>query len=284
MNIGSLPKNRPLASIIILTCNQLKYTQQCVQSLLENTPRVFELIFVDNASRDGTVDFLRSLAGAKVIVNQLNKGYAAGCNQGLAVASGDILVLLNNDTIVTKDWLTGLLFHAWQDDSVGLLGPLSNYGAFSQGISVRLTSLREIHSFARNLRRQNFGRCLKSNFVSGMCMFIRREVVERIGGLDERFGYGNFEDDDFCLRAVLAGFKIYIALDVFIYHYGSRTFAGEKLDYSFLLAQNWILYKEKWGLPADFPPAERHTFMLLDKRQFSQANHFIPVKQDTGYI
>lgn len=251
-------KTSYLTSIIIVTRNQLPYTRQCLQSLREHTPQKIELIIVDNGSTDGTVEFLRSLPGARIIANQSNRGYAAGCNQGLAAAAGDFLVLLNNDTIVTEDWLAGLLFHARQGNSVGLVGPLSNYVAGSQRIPVGFSSLAEIHSFARELRRQNFGRRRETGFISGMCMLIRREVVKHIGGLDERFGCGNFEDDDFCLRAALAGFKLYIALDVFIYHHGSRTFVGEKLDYPALLSRNWALYKEKWGLPADFSPAERH--------------------------
>jgi len=253
------PKGMKMISIILVTRNQLPYTRQCLQSLREHTPQEIELIVVDNGSMDGTVEFLHSQAGVRVIANRSNRGYAAGCNQGLAVAGGDFLVLLNNDTIVTADWLAGLLFHVRQDKSVGLAGPLANSVAGSQRVPVEFSSLAQLNFFARQLRRLNFGRRRETGFISGMCMLVRREVVERIGGLDERFGYGSFEDDDFCVRAALAGYKLCIAQDVFIYHYGGRTFAGEGLDYPALLSRNWALYKEKWGLPAGFPPAQRHT-------------------------
>jgi hypothetical protein len=85
--------------------------------------------------------------------------------------------------------------------------------------------------------------------VIGFCMLIRRAVVEAIGGLDEIFGKGNFEDNDFCLRARLKGFEVRIAKDVFIHHQGSLTFSSEKIDYSRAMKRNWELFKAKWGLP-----------------------------------
>lgn len=269
-------KTRPLTSIVILTRNQLEFTRQCVQSLLEHTRPPAELIFVDNGSSDGTVHFLRSLTGATVIVNSFNRGYAAACNQGLAAAKGDFLVLLNNDAVVTKDWLEGLAWHAFQAGPVGLVGPLSNYVGPLQQVSVKFSSLAEMHCFANRLRREKTGLFSESNFISGMCMFIKREVVERIGGLDERFKYGNFEDDDFCLRSALAGFKIRVALDVFVYHYGSRTFAGEKMNYRTQLSENWALFRKKWGLPPDFPSRQRHESLLPYGRSFNPAEHYVP--------
>ncbi|MCZ7626168.1 MAG: hypothetical protein M5R38_10545 [Candidatus Methylomirabilis sp.] len=77
--------------------------------------------------------------------------------------------------------------------------------------------------------------------------------MARIGGLDERFGSGNFEDDDLCIRAFQVGFRARIALDVFIHHAGSQTFKAAKIDYRQSLMRNWKLFKRKWGIPADSP-------------------------------
>jgi GT2 family glycosyltransferase len=84
-------------------------------------------------------------------------------------------------------------------------------------------------------------------------LLTRREVIARIGGLDERFGSGNFEDDDFCIRAAQVGFRARIALDVFIHHTGGQTFKAAKIDYRESLLRNWELFKAKWGIPADTP-------------------------------
>jgi glycosyltransferase involved in cell wall biosynthesis len=97
----------PLTSIIILTCNQLEYTKKCLESILQNTDGPYELIIVDNGSTDGTVEFLESEISKKgedvrikIIKNNANKGFAGGNNQGMAVASGDYILLMNNDVVV----------------------------------------------------------------------------------------------------------------------------------------------------------------------------------------
>src|SRR5581483_6415991 len=115
--------------IIVLTYNQLEYTRLCVDSLLRHTPQPFELIFVDNASSDGTVDFLRTIPNSKLVSNHENLGFAGGNNQGLAIAEGDFVVLLNNDAIVTPGWLDALLRPLERDPRLGFAGPRSNYVA-----------------------------------------------------------------------------------------------------------------------------------------------------------
>jgi GT2 family glycosyltransferase len=84
--------------------------------------------------------------------------------------------------------------------------------------------------------------------------------VARIGGLDERFGSGNFEDDDFCIRAFQAGYRARIAVDAFIHHTGSQTFRAAKIDYRGSLMRNWGLFKAKWGIPADAPYEQGYHF------------------------
>ena len=109
------PDGSELASIIVLCCNQLDYTRQCLESVLQHTRPPYELLLIDNASTDATPDYLDELRRrpgperVEVIRNDKNLGFAAGCNQGLAAALGEYLVLLNNDTIVTQDWLSGLI-------------------------------------------------------------------------------------------------------------------------------------------------------------------------------
>ena len=248
-------KNPRAVSIVILAINQLEHTRKCMASLFAHTRAPFEVIFVDNASTDGTAEFLASLRARhpnfKVITNRKNLGFAAGNNQGLAVAKGEILVLLNNDTIVTPGWIEGMTAVLDADASAGLVGPVSNRVSGPQQIQTNYADDGARLEFATNWREQNAGQTQTVTRLVGFCLLFKRAVLDAIGGLDERFGSGNFEDDDFCLRAKFAGFGSRIARDVFIHHVGSQTFRGAKVDYRQAMLRNWNLFRTKWNLPAD---------------------------------
>src|SRR5204863_8335967 len=108
----------------------LLFTRLCIESILATTRGVaFELLVIDNASADGTVEYLRQLSSrrpeVRVIFNDRNRGFAAATNQGLVAARGEVLVLLNNDTIPPGPWLARITKHL-DDRSIGLLGPVTN--------------------------------------------------------------------------------------------------------------------------------------------------------------
>lgn len=244
------PAPAPLASIIILALNQLEHTKKCVESLVAFTRDPFELILVDNGSTDGTAEYfakLRTLHGnIKVVTNRGNRGFAGGNNQALAIAQGEVLVLLNNDTIVTPGWLEGLTAPLLADKSTGLTGPVSNRVSGPQQIPTNYTDDEAMLQFARTWSVQNAGQTQPANRLVGFCLAFRRDVLDAIGGLDEKFGSGNFEDDDFCLRAKFAGFGNCIARSVFIHHTGSQTFKGAKIDYREAMLRNWNYFISKW--------------------------------------
>jgi GT2 family glycosyltransferase/FMN phosphatase YigB (HAD superfamily)/predicted Zn-dependent protease len=249
------PQPAPLASVIVLAHNQLEHTRKCVESLLAHIRAPSEIIFVDNASTDGTAEFLAGLRerhpNFKVITNRKNLGFAADNNQGLAIAKGEILVLLNNDTLVTPGWIEGMAAVLDADAAVGLVGPVSNRVSGPQQIPTNYTSDAAMFDFAKSWREQNQGQSQTVTRLVGFCLLFKRAVLDAIGGLDERFGSGNFEDDDFCLRAKFAGFGSRIARGVFVHHTGSQTFRGAKIDYRQAMLRNWDLFRAKWKLPAD---------------------------------
>lgn len=248
------PERHPLVSIVILTFNQLDYTMECLAALELHTPEPHEVILVDNGSRDDTVQWFESQAAAKpnyrLINNGENRGFAAGCNQGMAVARGDYLLLLNNDVVVTPEWLTGLLECHRADPLTGIVGPLTNNASGIQGLgNIESGGIERLDSFARTFRvRHRFQRVASRRLV-GFCMLFFRTLYQEIGGLDERFGTGNFEDDDFCLRAAIAGYRNLIAGDVYVHHHGSVSFKGANVDYRTVLTGNWSLFREKWSRP-----------------------------------
>lgn len=286
-NLHSPPPVTSLTSIVILTLNKLEVTRLCLDSVFRHS-RGFEVIVVDNGSTDGTVAYLQALAAVhpnlKLVLNRINRGFAAGCNQGIAVAGGDYVLLLNNDTVVSDGWLDGLLAVAAQN-GVGLVGPRTNSIIGPQiventGYDAR--TLEGFDSYAQTWRETHRGQAWDTSRVIGFCMLIARDVIERIGGLDTNFGTGNFEDDDYCLRAMLAGFKIRIANEVFIHHFGSVTFRDQQINYSDLMAKNWGLFKSKWGIPATRRPEEGYQAVELLKVQFDSALHAVPIFASQG--
>jgi len=244
----------PLVSIIMLSLNQVEWTKRSLESVKTYTDLPYEIIVVDNGSEKETLqhllDFARTEDRIRIISNSENRGFAAGNNQGLTIARGDYFLLLNNDTLVTPGWLRGLLDVFQRFPNTGIAGPMSNCVAGLQLIpSARYRDSEEMEAFAAYWRYMYRRQTILVESVIGFCMLIRRAVVEAIGGLDEIFGKGNFEDNDFCLRARLKGFEVRIAKDVFIHHQGSLTFSSEKIDYSRAMKRNWELFKAKWGLP-----------------------------------
>ena len=131
---------------------------------------------------------------------------------------------------------------------IGLVGPMSNYAAPPQLVEgVPYGDLDEMHAFARRWRDEHRGRWLRVPKLSGFCLLMKRAVYEKIGGLDERFGLGLFDDDDLAERARRAGFELAVARDLFVHHFGSRTFAGNGIDAEKLLDENARRFAAKWG-------------------------------------
>ncbi|MFO0899240.1 MAG: glycosyltransferase [Pirellulales bacterium] len=235
----------PLTSIVIVTWNELHYTRQCVESIIEFTDEPYELIFVDNGSGDGTADYLQGIPDARLIRNSTNRGFPAAVNQGIGVARGRQIVLLNNDCIVTTGWLRRMLDALSSDGRIGLVGPCTNYTAGRQCVGIGYDSLSDLDGFAWQRAQLHASLRLECSPLCGFCLLIRRTVLETIGGLDERFGLGTCDDDDFCVRAERAGYRLVAACDAYVHHFGSKTFLGAGIDVSALYERNKRLLIEK---------------------------------------
>ncbi len=242
--------DRGLTSIIVVTWDQLPYTQLCLDSIRDCTRLPHEIIVVDNGSTDGTVQWLAGQPGIQVIRNAENRGFAAAANQGLRAARGANLLLLNNDTVVTSGWLRRLLEHLHASDDVGLVGPTTNFASGEQQIRITYESLSEVDGFAWDLGRKERGRSSPTDRLVGFCLLMKRAVVERIGLLDEQFEVGCFEDDDICRRAAAAGYRLLICRDAFVHHFGGRTFIGHQLPMGRILEENRQRFLSKWQEPA----------------------------------
>ncbi|MHB9093104.1 MAG: glycosyltransferase family 2 protein [Eubacteriales bacterium] len=236
-----------LTSIIILTFNELRFTKVCLEYIRRYTSEPYELVVVDNASTDGTVEYLRGQKDIKLVINDKNNGFAKGCNQGIEIAAGDYILLLNNDTAVSPGWLGNMIVCLESDQSIGIVGPRSNYVKEPQRLKVEYTTMDQIVSFSTQFNKvSDPSKWFELEMAVGFCMLIKRKVIDVVGLLDEQFGKGFFEDDDYCRRAKEKGFKIMCAGDTFVHHFGSASFIGNKIDYNRLERENWIKYNAKW--------------------------------------
>lgn len=284
-----------LTSIVILARNQLEYTKKCLESIGRCTDVPYELVIVDNGSTDGTAEYLAEFRASrskpdacravKVVRHEANLGYAAGNNSGMAVSEGAYVCIMNNDIVVTPGWLDRLTRLAEYDPRIGIVGPMSNRVSgqqLAQGVSYDQDLLRGLDGFAERWAGESERRYETAPRLVGFCMLVKRAVIERIGGFDDGFGIGNYEDDDFCIRAAVAGFRAVIAKNCFVHHFGSRTFSGERINYEALMAENWEVFKQKWGLPADLPLRAPYEIGRLLAHSFDDALHYIPISPDNS--
>jgi GT2 family glycosyltransferase len=280
----------PRASVIVLTWNALEYIRQCADGLLAHTDPRHELIFVDNGSQQETRDYLTRLAAdheqIQVIFNETNLGFAAGNNVGLAAATGQYVCLLNSDAVVTAGWLERLMRPLEGDPRLGLIGPVTNSITGMQKlepVDYDERTLEGLADFAARRAVEHEGEVGPSLWIVGFCLLMRRELIMRVGGLDEGFGLGNFEDTDFCLRAFLTGYGAAVAVDCFVHHFGSRSFVENNLDYGKMLDEKFEIFRRKWDLAADARETGDFELVRLIHRGFVPGLHFQPLPASPHY-
>lgn len=275
------PDAEPMASIVILTYNQLAHTERCIESLLAHTGVPFELIAIDNASSDGTPAYWRALAAkdprVKAVLNAENRGFAFGCNQGIALSSAPVVVLLNNDTVLTPGWLEGLIRPMLEHPEIAATGPRTNRipGWQQLNFAPYGADLEAMQRFAAWYTQAHARQATVVQRAVGFCLAVRRDALEKIGGLDPRFGRGNFEDDDFCLRLMLAGYRIAIAQESFVHHVGSASFDAGSESYHALLQENYARFTFKWEISPS--PDGSYPAPEILGRPFDALRHTVPL-------
>lgn len=244
----------PRVSIIVPIYNQANYSMEFLSSLIQKTKLDYEIIIIDNASSDNSANLIQEKYPQVIIIrNENNYGFPQAINQGIQVSRGRYILIANNDIVLTQNWLERLIEIAETDSKIGIVGPISNeVSGVQKDKDANYKTIDEMHLYAATVRSKNKNKITHFPRVAFLCTLIKREVINKIGGLDERFSPGNFEDDDFCLRAQLAGFKTVIAYDVFIHHYGSKSFKadGEK-KYIDRLKTNLKIFVDKWNADPD---------------------------------
>jgi GT2 family glycosyltransferase len=231
--------NEPDLSICIVTYRAKDFLRDCLRSLRENTAVDYEVIVVDNGSKDGVDQMLQQeLPGAKFLANDANLGYTFPMNQALRQAEGRCLLQLNPDTLILPQALDKLVEFLDTHPQAGICGPkvLNRDRSLQKpcrrgeptpwavvtyflGLSALFPKSKLFGEYLMNYMDEDQAHLVAG--VSGSCMLIRRAVIDQIGYLDERF-FAYQEDADFCFRARQSGWLVYYAPEAQIVHFGGH--------------------------------------------------------------
>lgn len=245
----------PRVFIIVLTWNGKKDTLACLDSLEHLTYPNFEIIVVDNASNDGASNEIqRKFPNAELIVNSSNLRFAGGNNVGIKRAmelGAEYVLLLNNDTVVEKDFLSKLVGAAVADQAVGIVGPKIYYydnpkTIWYAGGKIEWWKGWVSHIGIREEDEGKYDAIMETDYITGCCLLIKREVIQQIGLLDEKY-YIYGEDTDLCVRASRAGFKLLYVPASMIWHKLSVSSGGHLSWF-----KNWNKLKSQLRLMARY--------------------------------
>jgi len=232
-------KENPLVSIIIINYNGRSYLEECLESLMEINYSNFEVILVDNNSEDDSIEFVKNNFPSVIILKlSKNYGFAKPNNIGAKIAKGDFLLFLNNDTIVTPNFITELVQVSLQDKQIAVLQ------------SLLLKSENEVDSSGDFI--DVLGRVYSSKVIPvgvkpilsarGASMMVRKDAFWKLGGFDEKF-YVSYEDVDLGWRAWLIGYKVVIVPNSIVYHKGGKTVEKLKSKIQFHSVKNSLLLR-----------------------------------------
>lgn len=243
-------------SIIVVSWNAVDHLARCVQKIFQDTEN-FELILVDNGSEDGSASYIQELVSrypnVKAVFNSDNKNFGPANNQGLELAEGEIIICLNSDTLITRQWAERLESCLKHQPNIAIVGPVCNNSAGRQmvGDVVKQNSTGKPLDLdgAAILWGNNNNRYVEAGTLYGWCLMISRDFLEGEDYLfDERFTNA-YEDNDLCIRAQRKGWKMFIDFGTFIWHEGQASFR-KRIDFFQHYIQNGKinqqLFQDKW--------------------------------------
>ena len=232
--------DKPLVSVVIINWNGEDILRECLSSLFTQNYRNIQVIVLDNNSKDKSKEIIKNFKKVELIEGDKNLGFAQGNNVAYAKAKGEYVLLLNNDTIVTKNFLKHLVAFLEKDKDIGIVQPKILYKGNPSYNDNTINSIGAFFTPTGFLYYPGYGK--KSNLsmysreneifsAYGACMLVRKKLIDKIGLFDSDF-FLYFEETDFCLRVHLAGYKIIYTPESSIYHKGgvsARKFGNEKI-------------------------------------------------------
>jgi len=255
-------------SIIVLSYNNLELLKNCIESIRKYTKKEdYELIVVDNNSNEEVKEYLKKQDDIILKLNDENYGYPKGCNIGITLASKDNdILLLNNDTIVTTNWLENLRKCLYSRDDIGVVGPVCGKIDNLQYLELKYKDFEEMQEKAKENNISDPNRWEEKVFLIGYCILMKREVFDKVGYLDENYTPGYIEDNDYSLRILKAGYKLYLCHDCYIYHHLGVEFRKDLSKLRQILDKNRAYFYLKWGFSAfEFDEVKRYCLEILKK-------------------
>ena len=265
-------------SIITPVCNNLDATRSFLENVVKYTKSNYQLIIINNNSKDGTHDYLKTksdLTNIFVINNNKNMGFAYANNQGIERSDSEYICFLNNDVLLYSGWDLDLItpFNTYHD--IGATGPVTNNCA---GVQCDDYGLKNVDNESYPLIAAQRSKELANNYrehhrVIGFCLMAKTKLIKEIRGFDEAFNIGNFEDDDLCVRILLSKKKIFICENAFIYHYGSQTFKENNINHRKSLKHNSKLFSKKWNIEFFENGDYKYQLNQLNKKNLANKNY-----------
>ncbi len=266
--------------IVIVSYNSRQLMAENLESIRDVlNPGSYKIVVVDNASTDVVREYLEHQEDVQLISNSKNVGFGPACNMAVAATVGtefdkcDVL-LLNNDTRLVFDSLYFLKQALYSAADVGAVGSLSNFAGNKQQLEVSFNSIDEYIRFGEKVNVPMERPFLEKTKLSSFAMLIRRKVWDEIGGFDEDFVPGYYEDDALCMEILKRGYRLLLVRNSFIYHVGRQSF--DNLDYKRIIDENHDLFVKKYGFDIDMyangsgdvirqiPFAENDVFRVLE--------------------
>ena len=243
------PAARPDVSVVLVLHNAWEWSSQAMQALVDNTPAgSYELIVVDNDSRDATTHGLDDLSGATVLRNPRNAGFGIACNQGAVAARARHLVFLNSDALVHPDWLAPLVEIADGDASVTAVGArlLNLDGSLQEaGTIVWGDGLVNNYGDGDDPTRAEYRFVRDVDYVSAACLLVRRAAFVAAGGFDPVYAPAYLEDVDLCFGFKAAGMRVVFQPFATATH--ARWASGDRSGTQRLVERNRPIFRARWA-------------------------------------
>jgi len=242
--------------IVILNWNGKKDTSECLSSLKKITYKNYKIVLVDNGSKDDSVkEIKKNFPNVKIIQNKQNLGFAEGSNVGIKYAlknKADYVLLLNNDAIADKKFLSEMMEIAESDEKIGIVCPKVYF--YSKLKVLQYAGLKFDFNFGKSIlighgQKDNgqFDNIKEADFCGGTCMLVKKEIFERIGLFDKKY-FAYFEDNDFGFKAKKAGYKIIFCPKAKIWHKISASSGGQSNPFKeYYLNRNRIIFMKKYA-------------------------------------
>jgi GT2 family glycosyltransferase/glycosyltransferase involved in cell wall biosynthesis len=259
----------PLVSLVIVTYEKAEYTFQCLTSVLQHSNVPYEVILVDNASKDRTADLLERVRNATVIRNRQNLHFVHGCNQAAERAKGRELLFLNNDACLTSGALAALVATL---ESVPRAGAVGAKLVWSDGWLQEAGSI--IWSDGSTLgygrgddpAKGEYGYLRDVDYCSGACLLVRKSLFDSLGGFDQRYAPAYYEDSDLCMGIRALGYRVLYQPRAVVVHHEFTS--SSRVGAESLCEQNRPKFVEKWSraLALHLSPAPEHVLEARDTR------------------